>query len=163
MMFKKCSANLNAKFLHIIRSDSLTFWNFPSLWRLQPKTLHLWRFAGLCPLQPRSLKTSLLAPLREHTPLPFFSHPHHRICSPENCSAKPCLLVKKSVVNCRVMVLKVLCASWGSAEPLSSLRSTPPSLGPSHIRSTSWTSSVWKTRKCRLWREEKQNVTHMKG
>ena len=76
----------------------------------------------------------------------------HRVtlCSPENCRAKPCLLVKKSVVNCRLTVLKVLWASGGSAEPLSSLSSTPPSWGPSQIRSTSWTSSVWKTRKCRL-------------
>lgn len=69
---------------------------------------------------------------------------------PENCRAKPCLLVKKSVVNCRLTVLKVLWASGGSTEPLSSLNRTPPSWGPSQIRSTSWTSSVWKTRKCRL-------------
>lgn len=73
-------------------------------------------------------------------------------CSPENCKAKPCLLVKKSVVNCKVIVLKVLWASGGNADPLSSLSRTPPSCGPSQIRSTSWTSSVWKTRKCRLKR-----------
>lgn len=70
---------------------------------------------------------------------------------PENCRAKPCLLVKKSVVNCRLTELKVLWRSGGSVEPLSSLRSTPPSWGPSQIRKTSCTSSVWKTRKCNLW------------
>lgn len=81
---------------------------------------------------------------------PYLQSSSHSSSSPENCRAKPCLLVKKSVVNCRLMVLKVLWASGGSTEPLSSLSRTPPSWGPSQIRSTSCTSSVWKTRKCRL-------------
>lgn len=81
---------------------------------------------------------------------PSIPSSHHPAFSPENCRAKPCLLVKKSVVNCKLTVLKVLWASGGSAEPVSSLSRTPPSWGPSQIRSTSWTSSVWKTRKCIL-------------
>lgn len=82
--------------------------------------------------------------------------------SPENWRAKPCLLVKKSVVNCRLIVLKVLWTSWGSTEPLSSLSRTPPSWGPSQIRSTSWTSSVWKTRKWRLKNKNPKKQTNKK-
>lgn len=73
---------------------------------------------------------------------------------PENWMAKPCLLVKKSVLNCRTTELKVLCRSLGITGPLSSLRSTPLSTGPSQMRSTSCTSSVSNTRKCSLDREE---------
>lgn len=83
--------------------------------------------------------------------------------SPENWRAKPCLLVKKSVVNCRLIVLKVLWTSWGSTEPLSSLSRTPPSWGPSQIRSTSWTSSVWKTRKWRLKNKNPKKQTNKKN
>ena len=84
---------------------------------------------------------------------------HHPSSSPENCRAKPCLLVKKSVVNCRLTVLKVLWASGGSIEPLSSRSRTPPSWGPSQIRSTSWTSSVWKTRKWRLLKRHRRDTS----
>lgn len=73
--------------------------------------------------------------------------------------AKPCLLVKKSVLNCRTTELKVLCRSLGSIEPLSSLRRTPLSTGPSQMRSTSWTSSVSNTRKWSLDREKRQALT----
>lgn len=73
--------------------------------------------------------------------------------------AKPCLLVKKSVLNCRTTELKVLCRSLGSIGPLSSLRRTPLSTGPSQMRSTSWTSSVSNTRKWSLDREKRQVVT----
>lgn len=70
--------------------------------------------------------------------------------------AKPCLLVKKSVLNCRTTELKVLCRSLGRAGPLSSFSSTPLSTGPSQMRSTSWTSSVSNTRKCSLHGERGQ-------
>lgn len=78
--------------------------------------------------------------------------------TPENWMAKPCLLVKKSVLNCRTTELKVLCRSLGSIGPLSSLRRTPLSTGPSQMRSTSWTSSVSNTRKWSLGRERRQAV-----
>lgn len=61
-------------FLHIIRSDSLTFWNVPSFWRLQPKTAPS---VAICRITstPASIPENLsLVPLREHIPLPFFPH-----------------------------------------------------------------------------------------
>lgn len=73
--------------------------------------------------------------------------------------AKPCLLVKKSVLNCRTTKLKVLCRSLGRAGPLSSFSRTPFSTGPSQMRNTSWSSSVSKTRKWSLNGEKKQAVT----
>lgn len=73
--------------------------------------------------------------------------------------AKPCLLVKKSVLNCRTTELKVLCRSLGRAGPLSSFSRTPLSTGPSQMRRTSWTSSVSNTRKWSLRREKRQVVT----
>lgn len=100
---------------------------------------------------------NMMATVHYHSQLLEHEHtkPRHRECvrkhTPENCRAKPCLLVKKSVVNCRLTELKVLWRSGGSVEPLSSLSNTPPSWGPSQIRKTSCTSSVWKTRKCSLW------------
>lgn len=95
--------------------------------------------------------------------LPIILPPPPLSLSPENWRAKPCLLVKKSVVNCRLIVLKVLWTSWGSTEPLSSLSRTPPSWGPSQIRSTSWTSSVWKTRKWRLKNKNPKKQTNKKN
>lgn len=79
-------------------------------------------------------------------------------CSPENWMAKPCLLVKKSVLNCRTTELKVLCRSLGKAEPLSSFSRTPLSTGPSQMRSTSWTSSVSNTRKWSLDRDKSRRL-----
>lgn len=78
-----------------------------------------------------------------------FEEPLH--IPPENWMAKPCLLVKKSVLNCRMTELKVLWMSPGSPEPLISFSRIPFSTGPSQIRSTSWNSSVWKTMKWSLW------------
>lgn len=72
--------------------------------------------------------------------------------------ANPCLLVKKSVLNCRTTELKVLCRSLGRAAPLSSFSRTPLSTGPSQMRSTSWTSSVSNTRKWSLNREKRKVV-----
>lgn len=78
---------------------------------------------------------------------------------PENWMAKPCLLVKKSVLNWRTTELKVLWRSLGRAGPLSSFSRTPLSTGPSQMRRTSWTSSVSNTRKWSLSGEKRQVVT----
>lgn len=79
----------------------------------------------------------------------------------ENWMEKPDLLMKKSLSNCNVNELKVLWISSGRAEPLHSFRSMLLSIGPSHTFKMSWATSVSKTIKCRLQRENKAvHITH---